>query len=79
VQRDGRPECAEDAQGIGEALHAREAAERALLCTFCPLDITGLPVPYGFCSPRIAPNARSAVLYEYFLYLFQCLISHDSR
>jgi len=61
VQRDGRAD-AEDAQGIGEALHAREAIERALLGTFCPLDIARLPIAYSFCSPGIAPNARSAVL-----------------
>jgi hypothetical protein len=79
VQCDGRPERAEDAQAIGEAFHAREAKERALLCTFCPFDITGLPVAYSFCSPGIAPKARSAVLHKYFLYTFQCLNSHDSR
>jgi len=78
VQRDGRPDAV-DAQGIGEALHAREAIERTLLCTFCPFDIAGLPVAYSFCSPSIAPKARPSVLYKYFLYSFQGLDSHGSR
>jgi hypothetical protein len=79
VQRDGLPERAEDAQGIGEAFHAREAMERALFCTFCTLHIARLPIAYSFCSPGIAPEARPAVLYKYFFYAFQRLASPGSR
>lgn len=77
MQRDGRPDRPEHAQGVGEALHPREAQEGSLLGTFCTLYIADLPVAHSFCSPGIAPYTDTAVRQEYFFYFFQCIGWHS--